>query len=235
MPSGTANDRTAPGSSSSSTESLATISASPQLEVHELLVSEVLDHLDRRVEAGATVSQAPVRELDVLGAEADEAPAASDTRAERVRGQDVHGRRADERRDERVRRLRVDVHRRPDLLEDSLAHHRDPVAHRHRLDLVVRHVDRGRAEARLELEDLGARLHAESSVEVRERLVHEERRRLAHDGATERDALPLPARKLLRLALEQLPELEDVRRLAHAPIDLRFGTWKFFRLNARFP
>ena len=65
--------------------------------------------------------------------------------------------------------------RRPDLLEHAVVHDRDPVAHRHRLDLVVRDVDRGRADLLLQAPDLAARLRAQLGVEVRQRLVHQER------------------------------------------------------------
>ena len=117
-------------------------------------------------------------------------------------------------------RARVELLGRPDLLEHARAHDRDPVAHRHRLDLVVRDVDRRRPEPVLEPHDLRARLHAQRRVEVRERLVHQERRRLAHDRAPERDALALAARELLRLALEQVAHLEDLRRVPHPLVDL---------------
>ena len=70
-----------------------------------------------------------------------------------------------------VERLRVG-----DLLQLALAHDGDAVAHRHRLDLVVRDVDRRHAEVGLQLRDLRARLDAQLRVEVRERLVHQERR-----------------------------------------------------------
>src|SRR5712691_4463892 len=80
-----------------------------------------------------------------------------------------------------------------DLLEDALAHHGEAVSHRHRLDLIVRHVDGRRFKPPLQAKDLCARLHAQLGVEVRERLVHQERRGLAHDRPSEGDALALPA------------------------------------------
>ena len=73
---------------------------------------------------------------------------------------------------------------------------RDP--HRHRLDLVVGDVDGRGAELALEPGDLGAHLHAQLGVEVGQRLVHQERRRLAHDGPAHGDALALAARQLRR-------------------------------------
>ena len=92
--------------------------------------------------------------------------------------------------------------------------HGDPVAHRHRLDLVVRDVHRGHGEPALQRGDLAARLHAQLGVEVRQRLVHEEHQRLAHDGPPHGDALALTARQLGGFAVEELLEVEDLRRLA---------------------
>ena len=68
----------------------------------------------------------------------------------------VHLRRADEAGDEEVGGLVVELERGVDLLQVAELHHRDPVAHRHRLDLVVGDVDGGDAEVGLELGDVGA-------------------------------------------------------------------------------
>ena len=59
----------------------------PEAQVDELLVAEVLDHLDHRLEARA-VAPEPRRELDVLGPEADKLPrrARATRRARRARG-----------------------------------------------------------------------------------------------------------------------------------------------------
>ena len=155
------------------------------------------------------------RNIDVLAAEA---PAVG-RGLERASDQ-VHGRGAEERRDEDVGRSAIDLLRRSDLLQHSVAHHRDPMAHRHRLDLVVRHVHGRDPEPLVELDQLEARLHAELRVEVGERLVHEERVRLAHDGAGEGDALALPARQLPRQALQQVFEPENPRRPSDRRLDL---------------
>ena len=96
-------------------------------------------------------------------------------------------------------------------------------AHRHRLDLVVGHVDDGRLEALVEPRDLGAGLDAQLGVEVGERLVHQEDGRLADDRPTERDALALAAGQLLRLAIEQLLELDRLGRLVDPALDLGLG------------
>ncbi len=136
---------------------------------------------------------------------------------------EVHRRRADEAGDEDVGRVVVHVPRGVDLLEDAVLEHRDPVAHRHGLDLVVGDVDRRDAEPALQRGDLGAGLHAQLRVEVRQRLVHEEHLRLAHDRPAHRDALALAAGERLRLAVEVLLEVEDLRRLADPLGDLVLG------------
>ena len=86
----------------------------------------------------------------------------------------------------------------------------------------------------MEAGDLGARLDAQLGVEVRERLVHEEHGRLADDGAAERDALALATGELLRLAVEQLLELDGLGRLVDPPLDLGLGRLAQLQPNARF-
>ncbi len=99
----------------------------------------------------------------------------------------------------------VERQRVADLLDHAVAHHDDLVGHRHRLDLVVRHVDRGRLEPLVQFLDLGAHLHAQLRIEVRQRLVEEEHLRVAHDRAAHGDALALAAGELARVAVEQYP------------------------------
>ena len=132
----------------------------------------------------------------------------------------IHRRAADEAADEDVQRVVVQLLRRRDLLQLALAHDGDAVAHRHRLDLIVRDVDRRHPERAREPADLGAHLDAKLRVEVRERLVHQEGLRLADDRAPHRDALPLAARECPWLLVEERFEAEDLRRLAHALADL---------------
>ncbi len=71
----------------------------------------------------------------------------------------------------------------------------------------------------MEFADLDAHLHAQRRVEVGERFVEQEGRRLAHDGAADRDALALTARELTGLAFEIVGEVEDPRGLLHFLLD----------------
>ena len=106
------------------------------------------------------------------------------------------------------------------LLQDAVLEHGDPVAHRHGLDLVVGDVDGGGAQPALQLGDVRAGLHPELGVQVRQRLVHQEDRRLADDGAAHRDPLPLATGERLGLAVEVLLQVEQAGGLADLAGDL---------------
>ena len=190
-------------------------------DAEEGLAPERLDVLDLAVErAEQPVAVAPRARVlgphadDRLGGRAEVEPEPAGAAAE------AHGRGADEAGDEHVGGRVVELGGRADLLEPALVHDRDPVAHRHRLDLVVGDVDRRRPDLLLQPLDLAARLHAQLRVEVGERLVHQEHQRVAHERAAERDALLLAARELARLALEQRVELERGGGAAHLRVDL---------------
>ncbi|MCY1299576.1 hypothetical protein D9M70_491090 [compost metagenome] len=117
----------------------------------------------------------------------------------------------------------VDVERTADLLDPTAVQHHQPVGQRHRLDLVVGDVERGRAEALLQALDLAAHRDAQLGVEVGERLVEEEGRRLAHDGAAHGDALTLAAGKGARLAREIGLDFQHPRGFGDAGVDLGLG------------
>src|SRR3954469_11004300 len=133
----------------------------------------------------------------------------------------VHRRGADEAGDEEVGRAVVHVARRVDLLEQTVLEDGHAVAHRHGLDLVVGDVDGGDAETALQRGDLRTGGDAELGVEVRQRLVHEEDLRLTHDGAAHGDTLALTAGERLRLAVQVLAQVEDLRGLLDLLADLR--------------
>ncbi len=63
----------------------------------------------------------------------------------------------------------------------------------------------------MELRDFRAHLNAHLGIEIRERFVEEKNFRLAHDGATDRDALALATGKGLWPAIEELLDAQEVR------------------------
>src|SRR6188472_2962661 len=95
----------------------------------------------------------------------------------------------------------VDLGRRADLLDPSLAEDGEPVGHRERLLLIVRDVDEREPDLALDRLELDLHLLAELEVERAEWLVEQKYLRPVHDRAREGDALPLPARQLSRLAV----------------------------------
>ena len=145
----------------------------------------------------------------IVRAQADEAPRAVSPRRH-LAWKQIHLRRADKASDEDIRGGAVDFHRLVELLEDAVVHDRDAVRHHHRLLLVVRDEDDGDFELALQPLDLGARFHPQARVEVGERFVHKERRRMPNDSPPHRDALSLAARQLRRRALEERVEPEQI-------------------------
>ena len=133
---------------------------------------------------------------------------------------EIHRRAADEAGDEQVPRARVEHLGRVELLHDAEAHDGDEVAQGHRLGLVVRDVDHGHAQVALDAPDLGAHLHAQLGVEVREGLVHEEHLRLAHDRPPHRHPLALPAGEVPRLLAQVVTKPEGLRGRGDALVDL---------------
>ena len=54
-------------------------------------------------------------------------------------------------------------------------------------------VDKGGFQLAMQLGEFGAHMHAQLGVQVGQRLVEQKPERLAHDGASDRNALPLAA------------------------------------------
>ena len=73
----------------------------------------------------------------------------------------------------------------------------------------------------MEAFQVGAGLEAEERVEVRERFVHEQHRRVHDERAGDGDALALTAGKLRGVTLEERRQAEELGALADARIDLR--------------
>ena len=117
--------------------------------------------------------------------------------------------------------LVVEIERRADLLDEAVVHHDDLVGHGHGFDLVVGDIDRGGLQPLMQFLDLGAHLHPQLGVEVRQRLVEQEHLRIAHDRAAHGDALALAARELARIAFQQCGQPEDfggaLRRAFRSP------------------
>ena len=137
-----------------------------------------------------------------------------------ARRDEVVQHRADEARDERVRRPLVEVVGRAVLLQLAAVHDRDPVGHAHRLDLIVRDVHHRLADLVLDALELGAHVRAERRVEVRERLVEQEDRRPHDHRAPERDLLEVVHGEARGGAVERGREADRLGDVLDARVDL---------------
>ena len=124
-----------------------------------------------------------------------------------------------------ARRLLVDLGGRADLLDAALVEHRDAVAHRERLALVVGDEDERDADVALDLLQLDLHLLAELEVERTERLVEEQHPRSVHERPRERDPLALSTRELVRLPVSEAARAARWRApRRHGPAAPAFGT-----------
>ena len=82
-------------------------------------------------------------------------------------------------------------------------------------------VDDGGTQPLVQLLDLGAHVHAQLRVEVRQRLVEQEDTGLAHQRAAHGHALALAAGELRGAAVEQMVDLQRLGDLLHGPLPLR--------------
>ena len=102
--------------------------------------------------------------------------------------------------DETRRRRIEDGFRRGQLLDAPAVHDDDAVGQSQRFFLVMRHVQHGDAQFALDAAQLGAHLHAQLGVQVRQRLIEQQQGRFDDDGARQRHALLLAAGHLRRQA-----------------------------------
>ena len=106
----------------------------------------------------------------------------------------IHHRAADELGDKQVGRVAVHIDRRTDLLQHALVHDGDSIGERHRLDLIVRNVDRGRLALEMQALQFGAHAFAQLGVKRADRLVHKQRLGPPHERAGDGDTLHVAAR-----------------------------------------
>jgi len=150
----------------------------------------------------------PVAQTDLAGVAIDRL----DRSVERVVFTDEVG-------DEIVGGFFVERRRRVDLLDHALVENSDAVGHRQRLTLVVRHEYHSDAEFLVEMLDFELHLFAQLLVERAERLVHQHQFGVENQRAGQRDALLLPARELLRIAVAVGTELNHAERARHLGVD----------------
>jgi hypothetical protein len=101
----------------------------------------------------------------------------------------VHGRRADEFGYEPRGGTMTDLVWGADLLDASFVENEDTIGKRHRLQLIMRHVDDGLAAVTVKRPELETKRDAKSGVEIGERFIQHEQPRMVGNGAADGDAL----------------------------------------------
>ena len=127
--------------------------------------------------------------------------------------QNVHGRRADKLRHKKIPRSIEKFERGTDLLDDAVMHHHDAVSHGHGLDLIVRHIDGRGFQTLMKSLDFSPHRNTQLGVKIGKRFIEQKYFWIAHDGATHRNALALPARQLARVTIQQRIQIQDAGRI----------------------
>ncbi len=115
----------------------------------------------------------------------------------------------------------VHLLRRALLLDLAVIQQQDAVGNRHRLVLVVGHHQRRQAQLDDQLTQENARLFPQLGVEVRQRLIQQDHRRVVNQRAANGNALLLSARELMRMALAQMAQPQLGKYVLHPLINLR--------------
>ncbi len=135
----------------------------------------------------------------------------------------IHLWRADEAGDEDVCGAIVKLERRADLLDAAAVEDNDLVGHGHGFDLVVGDVDHRCGQSLVQAHQFQPHIDAQCCIEIGKRFVEQEDLRIAHDRPADGDTLPLAARQILRSAVEQMRQFEDMGGVLDLPLAL--GQW----------
>ena len=135
----------------------------------------------------------------------------------------IHRRAADKACDKGIGGVGIDLIRGADLLDRALVHDDDPVGQCHRLDLVMRHIDRGDFQLALQMLDLHPHAGAQLGVKVRQRFIHQEHLRRAHHGAGKGGALALATRQSAGFAIQIAAQFHHIGGLADQAVMVRLG------------
>ena len=133
---------------------------------------------------------------------------------------DIHHRRSDKLRHEQVDGFGIDLFRGADLLQPPLMHHHDAVSQRHRLDLIVRHIDRGRALLDMQPLQLHPHFLTQLGVKAANRLIHQHRLGVAHQSPADGHPLQITARQSRGPPPQQPADLQHIGHPAHRPVHL---------------
>lgn len=122
---------------------------------------------------------------------------------------EVDGRIAEQARDRDRCGLGIDIGRRRDLREPAVDQDRDAVGDRHRLAIVLGHVEHRRSAAAQQVRQLEPHLVAQLGVDIAQRIIQQQDIRIADQCPCQRGALLLSVRQFARRVAEHVLDLEQ--------------------------
>ena len=178
------------------------------------------------------------RQQRLAGVEFDRVAVGSNHVAERVRTgpfrderdvDEVHPRRAEKCGGDPVRRTIVERTRWTDGLNAALVEKYDPVGQGDRFGMVMGDEDRRLTGLTVQPGDVSSQTRPEPGVEVRQRLIKQQHRRLTHQRPAQRDPLTFAAGEFPRHPVEQRRQTETLRHIGHSVVN--FGPRRCLRIG----
>jgi len=117
------------------------------------------------------------------------------------------------------------------LLNNTVFHNNDSVAHCHSFSLIVSYVNKCCTQFLVKLSNFCSHLCTELSVKVWERFVKQEYLRWTNDSTTQSNTLTLTAWHSLRLSVEKVTQVEDLSGFLNLTVD--FVLWNFSQLKTK--
>ena len=102
-------------------------------------------------------------------------------------------------------------------------HDRNSRRQRQCFDLIVGHIDDRRTQFLMQLLYFGAHIDPQLRIQIRQRLVEKKDVRIPHQRPTHGNALALAAGQLAGLAVEQMPDLQQISHVRHRLVAFAFG------------
>ena len=138
-------------------------------------------------------------------------------------GQEIHRRRADEIGDKQRGRVIIDFLRCAELFHNTMIHHDNLVAHLHRFQLVMGHIDSGGPHPVMQGAQFFGHVFAKLGIERAQGFVHHKGLGIADDGAAQGDALPVAAGQATDGFVEDRCDAQDACHLGHLGLYLGAG------------
>src|SRR5699024_2286193 len=115
------------------------------------------------------------------------------------------------------------------LLHQTVFHNNDTGTQRHSLYLVVCYVNNGCFQSLMQSGNLNTHLYTQLSVQVRERLIHQEYFGLTYNSTTHSNTLSLTTGKSFRFTIQQMLDFQNSGSFFYSLLDFSFRSLSQFQ------